>query len=146
MNAKLSDDTFRNWLIRDISESSFSTRGKPRRPKYRGNTHHKTVRHVAPSSVHEGECHLHYSDRGHCSEGKSHLCQQNQEGQLPDNTNKPTFVTEQAYLLFRDRRLCHALPTQRCFGRDNAYWLPTNVKILVDGGSSVNILYGHALD
>jgi len=45
-----SNDISRIWLIRDISGSSSSTRDTPGRLKYKGNTHHMTVRQVAPSS------------------------------------------------------------------------------------------------
>ena len=45
-----SNDASKIWLIRDIFESTSSTLDNPRRLKYKGNTHHKTVRLIDPSS------------------------------------------------------------------------------------------------
>ena len=43
IDVRPSNDISIIWLIRNISESSSSTRDNPRRLKYRENTHHKTV-------------------------------------------------------------------------------------------------------
>ena len=45
-----SDDTSKIWLIMNIFESSSSIRDNLRRLKYKGKTHHKTIRQIAPSS------------------------------------------------------------------------------------------------
>ena len=64
LSAEPSGDTSKTWLIRDISESSSSTRDCLRRLRYKGSPH-ETSRPAASHPVSGGECNLrHLPNKG----------------------------------------------------------------------------------
>ena len=116
--------------MRDISESSSSTRERLRRLRTKGALTRRPGRQL-PHPVSEGECDLrHLPNRGRRHKEKGHLRQRGSEGQLPNDTDELTFITGQGHLLLGDWCLRRALSAQWYFGRDNAHWLLPNVKDL----------------
>ena len=145
-NVAPSDDTFRSWSMKDIFGNSSSTLDCPWRSECRDCPRPWTPRQRTPP-IEGGKRHFRdLSGRRHHHEEKNLLCQRSSEEQLSDNVltcppsplSRPVFFSEEyAYAMH--------------FPHNDAFVIAVHIscckvsKILVDGGSSINILYGHDL-